>query len=764
MKKRSPKKITITALGSFILLFLGFRIVPLLTPVEKADINQSGFHSVKFYDRNNNLLQEVLSRDARRSVRVPLSAVSPYFVDAMIATEDGNFYDHSGVDYLSLLRACVQNVASGRVVSGASTITLQLARLIHPAPRNIFNKIKEAYFAYRLEAGLTKDEILEEYVNRLPMSGNLYGVESAARAYFGINGSDLTLAQATFLASIPNSPTRLNPYKNLEGVMKRQETVLERMVAQGMIPGERVERVIKEDVRLKPHDASFKAPHFVFNLLKSLPDSVQSVTTTIDLGKQAIISEEIRKVLSQLRQFHVTNAAALLLDNQSGEVLAYVGSADYFDETIDGQFDAVQALRQPGSTLKPFLYLLAMENGFNPATPLSDIPTHYRMPTGVYAPQNYSESFRGPVRLREALANSLNVPAVRTIARFGTQAFLTRMHEYGFDSLVEPAEYYGVGLALGGGEVTLHELTRAYMCLARMGSFIESKSIPGVDNQTEPGNPATDVRISTPELNYLIADILSDTHARTAEFGFDSVLKLPFRCSAKTGTSFRFSDNWTVGFTEDYTLGVWVGNFDHSPMQKVSGVTGAGPIFARIMMSLYQNGRKPGSPERPDSLIDVGICAVSGQGPKAECPSTLTETIPVRDRAAFVNGVCEMHKLQDNVVTTIYPKRFQQWAKQMGFKTSVENDDNLEHFKITNPKVGSEYYRLPNLAPEYQSVKFELNTQSASAVKWYLNDELLRTTEKEHGFLWQIEPGNYQLTAISVADTRMRSETAFTVH
>jgi penicillin-binding protein 1C len=742
------KKLLVYFFGGIILFFLGFRYSPYIIPVEKEDIAREQFHSVKFYDRNGNLLQEVLSKDSTRSVHVDLDMVSSYFLDALIATEDKNFYRHHGIDYMAVLRAARQNLESQEIVSGASTITLQLARLIHPAERTLFSKIKEAYFAYRLEAGMDKESILEEYINRLPMGGNLYGIEGASKAYFGIPSSDLTLAQATFLASIPNSPNQLNPYHNLKEIKKRQRIVLESMIKQGMISNSRLEGVLKEDVLLKPQNSYFLAPHFVFHLMKSLPDGAQTVKTTIDIEIQKMVLAQVKNVLSYLKDYHVTNASAILFDNRTGQVLAYVGSADYFNTDIDGQNDGIQALRQPGSTLKPFLYLLAMENGFNPATLISDLPTHYRMPTGIYSPKNYSESFHGPVRLREALANSLNVPAVRVLAKIGVDRFLNRLHGYRFDSLNQDAEFYGVGLTLGGGEVTLYELNRAYMCLSRMGSFIPVNEILAT-NGKKSAPDSEEVRISTPQLNYLIADILGDHFARAAEFGFHSVLNLPFPCSVKTGTSFRFCDNWTVGYTEDYTLGVWVGNFDHTPMLKVSGVSGAGPIFANIMSMLYNKKEYPEKFTQPEGLVRITICPLSGKKPSKYCPTSIEELIPQRDYVAS-RDICDMHVKREEVVSTMVPAKYQDWAKQMGIKTQTRQPGEEKLFQIVNPKDGAVYYRLSNLKPEYQSVRFQLNcSDSDQKVNWFLNAIPIKTTSNGHTFLWTIHPGQFVLKAVS---------------
>jgi penicillin-binding protein 1C len=755
-------KLTLFIGGSLFLFSLLFRYTPYLIPLSQADIARQRFHSVKFYDRNGELLQEVLSQNSTRSVYVKREKVSPYFIDAIIAAEDKNFYRHKGIDSWAVLRAAWQNIRSGEIVSGASTITLQLSRMIDPASRTILNKIQEAYRAYRMEAGMDKDAILAEYINRLPMGGNLYGIESAARTYFGISSNDLTLTQATFLAAIPNAPNRLNPYHNLTEIKHRQKLILERMVGLGMIPDKRVAGVLKEKVLLKPQKANFLAPHFVFNLMENLPNKSQMVLTTIDNNLQKMVARQISEVLSNLKFYHVTNAAVLLVDNHTGDVLAYAGSADYFNYDHSGQVDGIRALRQPGSTLKPFLYLLAMEEGFHPATLISDLPTHYRMPEGVYSPKNYSESFHGPVRLREALANSLNVPAVRTLAKIGVDKFLTRLREYRFDSLGETADHYGVGLALGGAEVSLYELTRAYSCLARSGNFHSLREISKLDGKrfsSSSGNR----KISLDQYNYLIAHILSDHYARTSEFGFRSVLNLPFPCAVKTGTSFRFCDNWTVGYTTDFTLGVWVGNFDHSPMMRVSGITGAGPLFAKIMLMLYSDTEYPEKFPQPEGISRISICPLSGQKAGPHCPTKLSEFIPERDFKKISATMCDMHTGKIGESTTLIPVKYRDWADELGFSIKYPEMPQ-KNLQIVHPKNGAIYQRLPNLAPAYQSIRIQLECSAPQeSIDWYLNNQHIKTTRFDHQFLWPSQPGVFELKAVAKNADHLTSLVKFEV-
>ena len=755
------KKIIIIPLILTILI-LFFRFTPYLTPINEDDIKKENYHSIKFYDRHGNLLQEVLSQNEMRSIHVDIKQVSSYFLDAIIAAEDKNFYQHNGIDYPAVFRACWQNLNSRRIVSGASTITLQLARLLHPAERTIWNKLREAYITFRLEAGMDKTSILEAYINRLPMGGNLYGIESASRAYLGVPSRDLTLAQATFLAAIPNSPNRLNPYHHLSEIKNRQKMVLNRMINQGLISAQRAAGVVKEEIHLKTPTVYFMAPHYVFRLMESLPENAYTVKTTIDLEIQKMVMEQVNTTLAYLKEYHVTNAAVLLLDNPTGEVLAYAGSADFFDTQHDGQYDGVRALRQPGSTLKPFLYLLAMERGFTPASLISDIPSHYPMPTGVYSPRNYSEDFHGPIRLREALANSLNVPAVRTLAKIGVESFLKRLGEYQFDSLDEKADYYGVGLVLGGGEVSLFELVRAYMCLARGGSFQPISEILRIND--EPAITAEFRKnISTPQYNFMITDILSDRFARTSEFGFHSILNLPFPCAAKTGTSFRFCDNWTIGFTQDYTLGVWVGNFDHTPMMKVSGVSGAGPLFAKIMLQLYSKKEYPVKYNIPAGIQKVTVCPLSGQKPNDFCPVRIEEYLTTEDLAKYQKQSCDMHLQENNLVLSSVPIKYADWANEIGIDIKKYHHTS-SNFKIIHPQDGAIYQRLPNLAPEYQSIRIQLEcSEQQEVVDWYLDNERIKTTRLDHSFIWPAQPGSFELKAVGKNADGMTSLVKFEV-
>ncbi|MBV8643254.1 MAG: transglycosylase domain-containing protein, partial [Candidatus Eremiobacteraeota bacterium] len=510
-----------------------------------------GANALVFEDRTGVPLGTVLARDTEHAVRVPLRAVSPRFLAAIVAAEDARFASHDGVDALALARAAGQMLRNGRVVSGGSTITMQLAGLRFGLPRTPLGKAEEIVLARRIEAGMPKAAILEAYVNRLPMGGDLVGVEAGARAYFGMPARDLDLAHAAFLAALPNDPVRLDPYAHRGALEARRRAVLARMVAVGAVPAREAARAAQERIDVLPRtDGIAAAPQLLFRLAAGVPPGAERVRTTLDARLQAFVENATRQVVGALRERGVRDGAALVIDNRNGAILAYAGSADYFARAGAGKNDGVVALRQPGSTLKPFLYELAFERrAVRPTTILADVPTTYAIPgMQSYSPGDYSERFAGPVRARIALADSLNVPAVRVLSGVGVAAFLDRLHALGFRHLTQNADHYGLGLALGDGEVTLEELAGAYATIANGGRAVHVHAIADAGRARE----ADGARIGSEAEWALVTDMLADAHARARAFGVASLLRTPFPSAVKTGTSSDFRDTWTVGFTRDY--------------------------------------------------------------------------------------------------------------------------------------------------------------------------------------------------------------------
>jgi penicillin-binding protein 1C len=516
---------------------------------------------------------------------------------------------------------------------------MQLARLLDPVPFGLAGRIEEVVLAARLENAASKRSILEAYCNRAPMGGNVYGVEAAALTYFGIHAADLDLAQATLLAGIPNDPVRLEPHVHWRALRARQRVVLGRMVAAGVLSRDAAQRAATETVALRPPSAGIvAAPHLLFWLAPSVPKGMTVVRTTLDRPLQEFVEEQLRSVVRTLAPHDVRDAAALIVANRSGDVLAYAGSPDYFSDVALGRNDGVQAFRQPGSALKPFLYELALERRvLRPNSVLLDAPIAYAIPGGrLYQPSDYDRRFLGPVRVRIALANSLNVPAVRVLERIGVPTFLARLHALGFEHLTASADYYGLGLTLGGGEVSLFELTRAFARLANGGIPLRLAALPV-------GEPSVARTASLDPAWDLVTDILADRHARATAFGVDSVLALPFPAAVKTGTSSDFRDTWTVGFTRDFTVGVWVGNFDGAPMHAVSGVTGAGPLWNRIMLHLHERS-EPAAFAPPAGYRLLPICAATGLRPTRGCGPLALEWLDAADRVAYAKNAPTLHR------------------------------------------------------------------------------------------------------------------------
>jgi penicillin-binding protein 1C len=590
-----------------------------------------GANAVVVEDRAGIPLGTVLARDTEHAVRVPLAGVSPRFLAAIVAAEDARFGAHDGVDPLALARATWQFVRTGRVVSGGSTITMQLARLRFGVPRTPVGKLEELVLARRIEAGASKAEILEAYVNRLPMGGDLVGVEAGARTYFGAPARDLDLAHAAFLAALPNDPVRLDPYAHRDALEARRRLVLARMVAGGWITADDAARAAVERIDVQPrNDGIAGAAQLLFRLAGSVAPDATRVRTTIDRDLQAFAENATQQIVGGLSERRVRDGAAIVIDNRDGAIVAYVGSADYFARTGAGKNDGVAALRQPGSTLKPFLYELAFERRVvRPTTILADVPTTYALPgLRAYSPGDYSERFAGPVRPRIALADSLNVPAVRVLSAVGVPSFLDRLRALGFVHLTRDADHYGLGLALGDGEVSLEELAGAYAAIANGGRRVRVHALAGVPD------PRGVERVGAMPEWELVTDILADAHARARAFGVASLLRTPFASAVKTGTSSDFRDTWTIGFTRDYTVGTWVGNFDGAPMQRVSGVTGAAPLWNRIVRHLAER-EVPAAFAVPHGYVRRAMCATTGVRPTGDCRSVVGEWLDARDLIAW---------------------------------------------------------------------------------------------------------------------------------
>jgi len=577
----------------------------------------------------------VLARDAASGTRIPvaLEDVAPAVVWATVSAEDRRFWQHPGIDPIALARAALHAGSSG-----ASTITQQLARRLYLADETgslAVRKAREVALALQLEAQRSKAQILALYLNDVYYGRGAYGIEAAARAYFGTSARDLDVAHAAFLAGLPQRPSAYDPEADDRPARARQAYVLARMAQDGWITRKQADEAARRPIPLIPASAPRIAPHFVAHALAEVtrvrPDLAGRpglvIETTLDAGLQREADRLARLHLGRLRERSVTNAAIVAIEPGTGGILALVGSATDGDPRLGGEIDMTTAPRQPGSALKPLLYAAAFERGLTAATPLLDVPTTFATPRGPYTPLNFDRKFHGLVPLRTALGSSLNVPAVRTLDALGVEAMLEISHRFGLRTLSAP-EAYGLALTLGGGEVRLLDLTSAYAALAAGGELAAPYAVTRVRDARGDilyeRTPSQARRVLSPQHSYLVADILSDPDARLLGFGETSPFDLPFPAAAKSGTTTGFRDDWTIGFTPEVAVGVWVGNADGSPTQAVSGVEGAAPIW-RDVMSAAAFGRRMTWPARPSGLIERTVCAPTGLLPGADCPSPVRE-------------------------------------------------------------------------------------------------------------------------------------------
>lgn len=637
-----------------------------LPPVEELRARQLNFASSRIYDRSGGLLYEMMDPEAGKRTYVPIGQIDRDLQLATVATEDRNFYAHRGFDPIAIGRAIYYAYQEREIVSGASTISQQVAENILLAEERLVEdpvsiKIKEIILATEMERRYTKDEILEIYLNNNNYGNLAYGIDAAARTYFGKSASNLTLTEAAFLAGLPQAPAFYDPYHGgLEVALKRQRTVLGLMVEAGYITDAEADEAAAEmeAYEFQPFSTDrIPAPHFVFYVRRWVEQELGTealyrgsglrIYTTLDQRLQSIAQEEVAKGVANLADRNVSNGALIALEPATGHVLAMVGSADFYAEDIDGQVNLTTRCRQPGSAIKPLTYLAAFEKGWTPATIIWDLPITYTDTAGnVYKPVNYDGKFRGPVSVRTSIANSLNVPAVKALEYVTVDGLLEMAERLGATSIVSPQvecpEYpyeqrplYGLALTLGGGEMKPLDLTSAYATFANGGLHMEPTPILWIeDNQ---GNVLLDYRqregkqVVSAEDAYLLTSILSDTEARCLLFRCPSILELPDRpVAAKTGTTNDNRDAWTVGYTPDLVAGVWVGNNDNSEMAGVVGSSGAGPIW-NAFMSRALEGTPVHDFPRPQGIVQQEVCALSGAQPSLYCPEKRTELFSLRN-------------------------------------------------------------------------------------------------------------------------------------
>jgi 1A family penicillin-binding protein len=629
-------------------------------PHPKDLLNRHSPLTTKIYSNSGQLLYKIYQQE-NRSI-VSLSEIPNHVIQATLAIEDAEFYQHPGFSTKGIVRA-VQNNLTRRSLQGGSTITQQLIKntLLSPE-KSYIRKTKEIILALLVESYFTKDEILAMYFNQVGYGGTAYGIEAAAQMYFNKSVRDLNLAEAALIAGLPAAPTSYSPYGSRpETAVTRQHEVLRRMVEEGYISYTLAEQAKAQPLNYSSPATDITAPHFVMYVKDQLVDRYGEqlvnqgglkVVTTIDLTIQTLVEDIVRTQLPLLTPLNIHNAAVIVTRPKTGEVLAMVGSVDYFDSENDGQVNVVLRPRQPGSSIKPINYAMALENGLTPASLIVDAPVTYQIKgSPPYTPRNYDNRYHGIVSLRTALANSYNIPAVKILDQFGISRMVTIGQALGISTWNNPSRF-GLALTLGGGEVTLADMAVAYGTFANSGIRTNLHPIASVTDFTAthqdrfdcPLTPSQialaqpahaqdsqsrcpqETQVIKPSTAFLISSILSDNDARTPMFGRHSILSIPpHQVAVKTGTTNNLRDNWTIGYTTDYLVGVWVGNNDNTPMSQVaSGITGASPLFSQIMSALIQD-ETAHIFTLPSGIIQTTICPLTGTLTCQACPNPRPE-------------------------------------------------------------------------------------------------------------------------------------------
>jgi penicillin-binding protein 1C len=712
-------------------------------------------------DRSENILRWIPDAKGERHIWTSLDNIPLVVQKAFISAEDHRFYSHPGVDALAILRAVKSNFTEGHIVSGASTLTQQLSRITYPRKRTYYDKLVELLRSLRIELLLDKEQILELYLNRVPLGNNLVGVMAGSKVYFGKILSRLTHSEAAMLAALPKAPGKLNPYgRNISSLIERKNWVLRKMNINGHISSDMLRGSLQDTPVLKPKSFPFGAPHFINQVLPVSGNG--NITTTIDLKLQNRIEQILKSHQFRLKRKTAHQASVVILDNENSEILSLVGAIEY-SKRHQGFNDGANALRSPGSTLKPFLFAQALDSGLNTATVLEDIEKKYASPQGTYRPVNFNKKSYGPVSMRNALGNSLNQTAVSLLNTIGYSSFYKTLQSLDLINFPQRGpEHYGLGMVIGNPEVTLVQLASAYAALARGGSFIPAKYFINVKS-------SKGTRIYSEEASYILTDMLSDPSARNLTFGDFFNQKLPFKIALKTGTSTNYRDGWIVGYTPKHTIAIWVGNFNGQPTTGMSGAEAGGPVLVDILNELYPNGFS--SPfSKPEGVVSSEVCSYSGMRPNKFCPHI--------KRELFVTGmepeeICDYHNESGGIHNL--PPQFATWLHGR-YKKGVEGNYRLagfsrnleETFQTENRSYRNTERRYESVDPSIQimspvngeiyimdlnrgAYQIELDASSSLPVHeitWYVDGREYDKVGPPYKTKWRLSGGKHTITAV----------------
>ncbi len=751
--------------------------------------------SIRITDRNGRLLYNIIPQVGGRHAVLSFDKIPQCMKDATIAVEDKNFYSNPGIDIGGIVRALWINLRGGEIVSGGSTITQQVARdlLLSQHERNeitLRRKLREAILALELTQKLSKNDILALYLNQVNYGGMAYGVEAASETYFGKPASDLILPECALLAGLPQAPGLYDPFTHPDLAKQRQQIVLGLMESQGYITHEQLLDAESAPLSYNPAPYPIEAPHFIWLVKDQLdelftsgklnPNQSLVVRTTLDLNDQQVAEQIVARRLDEFKprpneiNHNVNNAALVVLDPHNGEILALVGSANYFDASIDGALDMATSPRQTGSAFKPFIYAQALDptrpNPWTAATSILDVSTTFITHNGQpYTPVDYDGREHGPVSVRDALASSLNIPAVKTLQKVGIDNTINLANRLGITSLGDP-QNYDLSLALGGGQISLLQLSTAYASLADGGYYTGNYSILDIrdanGNLLYTQNRTPPIQVFDPRVTWLISDILSDDRARSIGFGLNSTLKIDRTAAVKTGTTDNFHDNWTIGYTPDLLVGVWVGNSNYEGMYDVTGVTGAAPIWNDTMRALLQ-----GQPDRlfvrPDGMKQVEVCDLSGLLPTPICPHTKMEwfingTEPTQTDNyyqqiwidALTNSIANDSTPPDrrkSIIALNLPAEALPWARTQGLTLLADFEQNADARSATglmlvSPTPNTTYRIASDINQSAQQLSVEaVAGQNFSQVKIYADGNLLQTfSNSPYQAWWTLSAGQHE--------------------
>ena len=736
LQKKKHLTILIVLLAVSVLLGIFLYLVLKFSPYPDADKFLERIYSTRIYDRDGNLVQILPLEDGLRREYTPLDEFPDSIITSIITAEDRRFYEHHGIDIAAIIRAFYQNLTGKRIVSGASTITMQVARLITPVQeRNFIAKIQEAFNALRLECRFSKDEILELYLNNVPFGFNTDGITSAAKTFFGVSLDSLSTAQIRCLAVIPRRPSSYNPLKKPENCVKAVMEVFGDDIPEN--------EIMEAAQNAKSFEYPFNMPHYIQFLTSRYPDDFtgkHDINLSASLPLQKYTENILTNAVKKYSSNRITNGAIFILDTKTAEILAWAGSSGFNDELNQGQIDGVIVPNQPGSSMKPLLYALALDNGYLPSDILPDIPTDFGFEE-LYIPQNFNNRFNGPVRLRTALASSLNVPAVYLLNKLGIKTYLSKLGEMDFNSLkgADP----GLGIALGNAAVSIYELTAAFSVFPRDGVFIK----PAFNKEQAAENAAEAHSVYTKDTSRLICSILSDASSRATGFGYATVFQTPFASIFKTGTANQYQNITALAATPLYTVGVWMGNFTGETVVGKTGSSIPASLANEILCSMQGSRDVPFS--EPEQYKKVRICSLSGKCATDLCPTTLVEYIPAGSLSE--NNFCDWHTKDG----TQYPAEYEKWFL-MKTRTGTIDGTSLP-LTLVSPKNGSVFFHdQATSLNNRQNLSVEFSGGEENSMHLIISGETtFIETDLERPFMISvpIERGTYKIVATCGSDT-----------